>query len=240
VQDILEDTTGAVTEDMKAALGSGLGSHVMAGMKCPNANHVLQCALTQLRQRDSQFIVDELLVDVRRPAKNKYGIRVLQRCLEFGGPEKSNELAEALLAHTFELCTNEWGIYIMGHLMEHGTQDHRTRLTRILLSTLFELVQNKYAPYVMQKVLTDGGVQNRHDMLEAFIGNSSLLVNLAGDRFGYETAVYVLQMASHQDKVALLGQLSGMSEQLCKSRYGKKLNTLVKEQLVELAIHPMN
>merc|ERR1711924_147417 len=66
VQDVLEDTTGAVTEDMKAFLVSQLASHVMAGMKCPNANHVLQCILTQLRQTDSQFIVDELLVDVRR------------------------------------------------------------------------------------------------------------------------------------------------------------------------------
>merc|ERR1719502_2633723 len=62
VQAILEDTTGAVTEDKKAFLISLLASHVMPLMKCPYANHVLQCALKQGRQANIQFIVDELLV----------------------------------------------------------------------------------------------------------------------------------------------------------------------------------
>merc|ERR1719271_1153367 len=116
--------------------------------------------------------------------------------------------------------------------MEHGTEDHRTRLTHIVRGKLSDLAQNKYAPYVMQKVLTYGGVENRNAVLEALIGNPILPVILAGDRFGLDLAEYVLQTVSPQDKVEVLGQLSGMSEPLCKSRYGKKL--------VELAVRPMN
>merc|ERR1712054_7941 len=216
VQDALK-AEGA--DEVKAALIAKLETFVAAAWKCPNAHHVLQCALQVGRMSDTRFIIDEMLPDVLKSARHKYGCRVHQRILEHGEPRKVAELVEALLSHADVLCRDENGKYVMEKIMEHEAnvqKEHKSRLVQILLGNWFDLIEDENAPTVIQKVLEFGTLEQFSDMLEAFSARPESLYIMSSTRFGYNAAEAFLKRARPQDKEALLKELDATSQSWVK------------------------
>merc|ERR1719162_532193 len=121
VQRELED---AKTDHGRAVLAKELHGHVWEAIKCPNANHVLQKCIVNMRPQTSQFIIDEIMEmpgGVVKVARHTYGCRIAQRLLEHSPSTQVKELVENLLEHTVELSMHSFGNFVMQHLLEHGT-----------------------------------------------------------------------------------------------------------------------
>jgi hypothetical protein len=219
--------------------------NVMEAMANPNANHVLNCILElqciPAEHKPSRLltlellvdgIIDELLVDVRKPAEHKYGIRVLQRCIRFGKPGSAKvcELVKALLDHAADLCTHEYGHYVMEEIMKASSVDERgrpinqsvgseqkVRLAQFLLANLSALAKDQNFPAVnrmIKEALTKGNAEQRNDILKAFTANACLLTVMSSDHFGYGAAKFFLQqVATPQVKLEVLNQLLATSSE---------------------------
>jgi hypothetical protein len=247
IQSMLKDDN--VTADVKSALVSDFRDHVWAAMRSRHANHVLTCALGNLPPSETRFIVDEMLQGVNKAAKHQFGIRVLQRILEFGEAEKAEILVDCLFADAVELCKHEYGIRIMQHLTEHAPKGsllhvQSGRLARILLENLSDFATDRWAPAVILKILTTGGLEARDAMIQAFLSTPDLLATMACEPkrgFGYEAAEEALKQANPDDKWVVLQEFSGKEQSECfekSGRYGKRFRKLIQELKAKLESDP--
>jgi len=232
VQEALAD---AVSDDERLALASELHTHVREAIKCPNANHVLQKCIDNLRPHDSQFVINEILQGgsgaVVRVAKHRYGCRVLQRLFEHCSSGQMQSLAEELIGDGVNLATHSFGNYVLQHLYEHGSESQVLMLSKVLAAHVASVAPHSHGCTVLHKAFDHAGEEARMTLAKALLAQPALLVGMACSRHGHASVSLALQtVEASQRRTSILALLENTGK-LMASRYGRVLCRHLKESL---------
>lgn len=229
IQQVLEEAT---SDDERLQVAYGLRTHVWEALRCPNAHHVLQKCINEMRPRDYQFIVDEILERgqgaVLKVARHQYGCRVLQRLLEHGNAER---IVEELLAGAVEICTHMYAQFVLQHLCEHGTAYQVNTLTQLLAENIAAAGAHSYGCAVLNKAFDHSGSEARTCLAHALLKQPELLVGMSSSRYGHVTVHSALEAAETSQRAEALTKLMARQDALTRSRYGRVLNKLLDKFL---------
>lgn len=197
-------------------------SYVLTCITDQNGNHVIQkcievmsakakeaeyasgnSSLAKSMTHRIQFIVDEVLGNVRQLCCHPYGCRVLQRMLEHCvETQKSATLDEIQRCHK-ALLDDQYGNYVIQHVLQYGRESDRDSLLNIIVQNdLLKLSRQKFASNVVEKLLKYGNSNQRNTIVREMLhyvehagpegsGGSSVLLLMVRDAY----ANYVVQTA---------------------------------------------
>mmetsp|Transcript_44031 Transcript_44031/g.90945 ORF Transcript_44031/g.90945 Transcript_44031/m.90945 type:complete len:455 (+) Transcript_44031:46-1410(+) len=138
-----------------AAIAAELSGHILEAIKHPEANYVVQKAITQLSVGGSRFIVEEMLGSAVAVAKNRMGCRIFCRLLEFCSTNpKVGHLVDELLADISELCCHSFAHHVIQSVLEHGEERHKHVIAQTLVADVVRFAQHKNTSYLIEKVMT--------------------------------------------------------------------------------------
>jgi len=231
VQQALEE---AASDEERLALVAELHTHVLAALRCPNANHVIQKCIGTLSPARLQFIIDEISGHAAKVAQHKYGCRILQRLLEHCPPEQVCGLLNELLKDALELSVHTYGSYVMKHVLEHGDESHASTLTFVLAEHVSIVCEHSFGCAVLVDALSYASLDARVALANALLLKPDVLAWMARSRHGQLTVKLALQLAEKAlptQRQAALSLLVGQREMLDRSRYGRALSKYVVECL---------
>mmetsp|Transcript_63802 Transcript_63802/g.152465 ORF Transcript_63802/g.152465 Transcript_63802/m.152465 type:complete len:461 (-) Transcript_63802:126-1508(-) len=140
-----------------AAIAAELSGHILEAIKHPEANYVVQKAITQLSVGGSGFIVEEIMGSAIAVAKNRMGCRIFCRLLEFCSTNpKVGYLVDELLhvADVAELCCHSFAHHVIQSILEHGEERHKHVIAQTLVADVVRFAQHKNTSYLIEKVMT--------------------------------------------------------------------------------------
>ena len=136
-------------------LAGELSGHVLEAIKHPEANYVVQKAITQLSVGGSSFIVQEIQGSAVAVAKNRMGCRIFCRLLEFCSTNpKVGHLVDELLVDVSDLCCHSFAHHVIQSILEHGEERHIHIIAQTLIADVVRFAQHKNTSYLIEKVLT--------------------------------------------------------------------------------------
>ena len=117
-----------------------------------------------------QFIVDDVLSNVKTLCCHPYGCRVLQRmlehCVDF---QKSASLDQIQLCHK-ALMDDQYGNYVIQHVLQYGRESDRDSLLQIIVENdLLKLSRQKFASNVVEKLLKYGNSNQRNTIVREML-----------------------------------------------------------------------
>jgi pumilio RNA-binding family len=166
-----------------------LDSCVLTCIQDQNGNHVMQKIIevmsrkaTEVEERTGdhnlstsmavgmQFIVNDVLANVRTLCCHPYGCRVLQRmlehCVEF---QKVATLDEIRHCHK-ALLDDQYGNYVIQHVLQYGRESDRDSLLNIVVNNdLLKLSRQKFASNVVEKLLKYGNSNQRNAIVREML-----------------------------------------------------------------------
>jgi hypothetical protein len=124
----------------------------------------------QFLEGQIDFIIDDVLNNVRSLSCHPYGCRVLQRILEHcPEPTRSLALDEIKKFHK-ALLDDQFGNYVIQHVLQFGRPTDRDSLLDIILANgLLILSRQKFASNVVEKLLKYGNSDQRSRVVEEML-----------------------------------------------------------------------
>jgi pumilio RNA-binding family len=162
--------------------------NVLSCIHDQNGNHVIQKCIevmsakatkAQLNGNESEskffegqidFIIDDVLNNVRSLACHPYGCRVLQRILEHCPEPKKSRALDQIKNHHKALLDDQFGNYVIQHVLQYGRSTDRDSLLDIIVaSSLLILARQKFASNVLEKLLKYGNSDQRSRVVEEML-----------------------------------------------------------------------
>mmetsp|Transcript_5970 Transcript_5970/g.13564 ORF Transcript_5970/g.13564 Transcript_5970/m.13564 type:complete len:875 (-) Transcript_5970:281-2905(-) len=226
-------------------------SYVLTCIQDQNGNHVMQkcievmsvkakeaeartgeAGLSNAMSGRIQFIVDDVLANVKTLCCHPYGCRVLQRMLEHCVAfQKMVTLDEIQLCHK-ALLDDQYGNYVIQHVLQYGRESDRDSLLSIIVANdLLKLSRQKFASNVVEKLLKYGNSNQRNTIVREMLKvvnegetGSSVLLLMVRDAY----ANYVVQTAidvvpEGNEKRLLLEELKANEVQLRNYTFAKHI-----------------
>lgn len=192
---VVQDKILQSDDALLQCLAKGMEDHVWDAIKCPNANHVLQAFIKQMRQDHMGWIVRKIRAAVGEggtigASKHRFGCRVIQRLLQYGSPEMIKGLAAELLDNeALSLCLHKYGNYVMRAVLQHAAPDDVTKLLSTLLQSIFEVGADNNGVAVVCAAIESPSVNGKgsDDLARAILGSADLLAALSKTRHGNVT-----------------------------------------------------
>jgi len=199
--------TCAQDRDLQVTLAAELKGHVWEAIRCPHANHVLQCCITALPLEASQFILYEVLQRgpgaATQVACHRFGCRVLERVLEGYSHAQLRPLVEEVIAEAVTLGRHTYGNYVLQHALKYGPPDQRQRLYEILDCHLPTLAPDSYGSAVLVRALSTGEVSTRRALARHAAAMPGLVPAMARSRHGPAAMRIVLQLLPADEAMAV-------------------------------------
>ena len=223
------------------------GSYVLTCIQDQNGNHVMQKCIEvmSIKAKEAeartgeaglavamagkiQFIVDDVLANVKTLCCHPYGCRVLQRmlehCVEF---QKTATLDKIQLCHK-ALLDDQYGNYVIQHVLQYGREVDRDSLLNIIVENdLLKLSRQKFASNVVEKLLKYGNSNQRNaivrEMLKVVseggtsqegVGSSVLLLMVRDAYANYVVQTAIDVVPEGREKQLLLEELKANEVQL--------------------------
>lgn len=231
-------------------------SYVLTCIQDQNGNHVMQKAIevmsVKAKQAEArageaglsmsmagrvQFIVDDVLGNVRTLCCHPYGCRVLQRmlehCVDF---QKTATLDQIQLCHK-ALLDDQYGNYVIQHVLQYGRESDRDSLLKIIVENdLLKLSRQKFASNVVEKLLKYGNSNQRNaivrEMLRVVseggtsqegVGSSVLLLMVRDAYANYVVQTAIDVVPEGNEKRMLLEELKANEVQLRNYTFAKHI-----------------
>jgi len=228
-------------------------SYVLMCIKDQNGNHVMQKCIEvmSLQAKDAefmsndiglsssmsqriQFIVDDVLVNVKSLCCHPYGCRVLQRMLEHCvESQKAATLDEIQLCHK-ALLDDQYGNYVIQHVLQYGRESDRDSLLKIIVENdLLKLSRQKFASNVVEKLLKYGNSNQRNAIVREMlklgyegqdgVGSSVLLLMVRDAYANYVVQTAIDVVPEGKEKRMLLEELKAHEVQLRNYTFAKHI-----------------
>ena len=162
--------------------------HVLSCIHDQNGNHVIQKCIevmsakatkAQLSGDESEakffegqidFIIDDVLNNVRSLSCHPYGCRVLQRILEHCPEPKRSRALDEIKKYHEALLDDQFGNYVIQHVLQYGRSTDRDSLLEIIVARgLLILSRQKFASNVVEKLLKYGNTDQRSRVVEEML-----------------------------------------------------------------------
>ncbi|KAL9190810.1 hypothetical protein ACHAXT_000516 [Thalassiosira profunda] len=221
--------------------------YVLTCIQDQNGNHVMQKCIEvmSIRAKEAearigeagladrmagkvQFIVDDVLNNVKQLCCHPYGCRVLQRMLEHCVPfQKTATLDKIQLVHQ-ALLDDQYGNYVIQHVLQYGRESDRDSLLKIIIENdLLKLSRQKFASNVVEKLLKYGNSNQRNaivrEMLKEGVGSSVLLLMVRDAYANYVVQTTIDVVPEGHEKRMLLEELKANEVQLRNYTFAKHI-----------------
>lgn len=231
-------------------------SYVLTCIQDQNGNHVMQKCIEVMSVKAKeaeartgeaglavsmaqriQFIVDDVLANVKTLCCHPYGCRVLQRMLEHCVEvQKAATLDKIQLCHK-ALLDDQYGNYVIQHVLQYGRESDRDSLLQIIVDNdLLKLSRQKFASNVVEKLLKYGNSNQRNaivrEMLKVVseggtsqegVGSSVLLLMVRDAYANYVVQTAIDVVPEGNEKRMLLEELRANEVQLRNYTFAKHI-----------------
>lgn len=215
VQELFDEAA----DDERRALAAELVGHVWEAAQCPQANFVLQKAVTVMRSEDVQFIIDEL--PAARAAKHKTACRVVQRLIEQCPPEQLTRMLCSIEEDFSNVARSPYGNYVVQRMIEYGAQDQRLRVMHLVVQDVKGLSADPFGSAVLSGALVKGPASGQALLARALVQEPGLLAFLACTRHGSTSVLKALQVLTPKERAEAQTALSEHAPVLMASRFGR-------------------
>lgn len=122
-------------------------------------------------------------------SSHAYGCRVIQRCLEYCGPEDKSAIMAELHEGVASLVSDQYGNYVVQHVVEHGSPADQAAVLEIVRKDLGNFSKHKFASNVVEKCLESADEQWRSAVIHKLVevvrhDGDSMLLDLIKDSYG--------------------------------------------------------
>jgi len=184
-----------------------------------------------------QFIVDDVLANVKTLCCHPYGCRVLQRMLEHCVDyQKTATLDKIQLCHK-ALLDDQYGNYVIQHVLQYGRESDRDSLLKIIVENdLLKLSRQKFASNVVEKLLKYGNSHQRNTIVRQMlrvvtegetsqegVGSSVLLLMVRDAYANYVVQTAIDVVPEGNEKRMLLEELKANEVQLRNYTFAKHI-----------------
>mmetsp|Transcript_11132 Transcript_11132/g.24127 ORF Transcript_11132/g.24127 Transcript_11132/m.24127 type:complete len:897 (-) Transcript_11132:327-3017(-) len=231
-------------------------SYVLTCIQDQNGNHVMQKCIEvmSVKAKDAearsgevglsismaqriQFIVDDVLANVKTLCCHPYGCRVLQRMLEHCVDyQKTATLDKIQLCHK-ALLDDQYGNYVIQHVLQYGRESDRDSLLKIIVENdLLKLSRQKFASNVVEKLLKYGNSYQRNTIVRQMlrvvtegetsqegVGSSVLLLMVRDAYANYVVQTAIDVVPEGNEKRMLLEELKANEVQLRNYTFAKHI-----------------
>eukprot|EP00434_Breviolum_minutum_P013678 symbB.v1.2.012057.t1/scaffold824.1/size159532/8 len=224
------------------AIAAELQGHVKEATESPHANYVLQKVIEQMSATTSSFIAEELLLNVQRFARHRFGCRIVCRLVEHCSSEDLKAVKGEGPTGPHQLHIRKKGSIVIrtGHFLgPMYQQDSTHKLIETLLEDpeeALDLCKHNFGHHVVQSILEHGDA--RHKEMIAEVLRHDLLANAS-----HRSSSYVVEAAllhcSAKDQESLVQFLvqPGVVAELAKADFGVfVVRTLLKHPFVDAQV----
>ncbi|ODQ78607.1 hypothetical protein BABINDRAFT_172319 [Babjeviella inositovora NRRL Y-12698] len=215
-------------------------------IKDQNGNHVIQKSIEAVRPfHKVSFILASVKGQIYHLSTHPYGCRVIQRLLEFSGPEDQEAILAELHKFTFYLIQDQYGNYVIQHILEKGDEQRRQEIFLVVNSAVVNLSKHKFASNVVEKCIVYGDAQQRSAILVEVLRNNNDITNtdiiepnsalalMMKDQFANYVVQKLVEVTRGDKKKLLIAKIKLYLKQISKSSFGKHLASI--EKLILLA-----
>ena len=166
-----------------------LDSCVLTCIQDQNGNHVMQKIIEVISVKANQvegisgdyglansmamriqFIVDDVLSNVKALCCHPYGCRVLQRMLEHCVLFQKSATLDGIRHCHKALLDDQYGNYVIQHVLQYGRESDRDSLLNIVVENdLLKLSRQKFASNVVEKLLKYGNSNQRNKIVREML-----------------------------------------------------------------------
>mmetsp|Transcript_136268 Transcript_136268/g.339807 ORF Transcript_136268/g.339807 Transcript_136268/m.339807 type:complete len:430 (+) Transcript_136268:52-1341(+) len=215
------------SEDQKAFIAEFRG-HVAEGLRCPNANYLLQKVISSCDHDLLWPIINEITGkghrSVAHVACHKYGCRIIQRLIEHCPGEQMRSLVEILFEEFLDISRHAYGNFVVQNLLQHLAQDQRSRLVELVEKHVLELASHQHGCAVLGAALEHGDLADKCRLAEMVLEDSDQVSFMAGTKHGRSIITNLLHALDGTGCRRLLALLEGnlkLEEVLqCRSEEG--------------------
>ncbi|KAK7024214.1 hypothetical protein VNI00_016522, partial [Paramarasmius palmivorus] len=184
-----------ILPDQRLRFYAELHLHVEVCMRNPYGNFVIEKFLAYVPPQELEFL-KTIQISAFQLAKDRFGCRVVLKCLELIPREAIDPLFDVIHQKTMALMLDKYGNYIIQFLLRSGSPQDKSKLITKIEGNVVELSCHKYSSNVMETLLvsTDSATRSnliRELLVSAHSTDQSPVYLLAGHRYGN----YVLQRA---------------------------------------------
>ena len=169
------------------AIAAELQGHVKEATESPHANYVLQKVIEQMSATTSSFIAEELLLNVQRFARHRFGCRIVCRLVEHCSSEDStHKLIETWLEdpeEALDLCKHNFGHHVVQSILEHGDVRHKEMIAEVLRHDLLANASHRSSSYVVEAALLHCSAKDQESLVQ-FLVQPGVVAELAKADFG--------------------------------------------------------
>jgi len=234
--------------------------NVLSCIHDQNGNHVIQKCIEVMGEKSKKasetgdpyqakffeaevdFIVDDVLNNVRSLSCHPYGCRVLQRILEHCPEHKKNEALDEIKRYHGDLIEDQYGNYVIQHVLQYGRSSDRDSVLDIVVeSGLLMLSRQKFASNVVEKLLKFGNPKQRSGIVREMLkhvdeqtgqpvpndaqGTSVVLLMVKDAYANYVVQTTLDVVVDASEKQSLMEELNSHSAELKNYTFAKHIVT---------------
>jgi mRNA-binding protein PUF3 len=188
-----------------------LEKDVLKTVQDQNGNHVIQKVVERVPFEHMHVIVEAFKGNIGRLAVNSYGCRVIQRLLEKVPEPQRRFIMTELQAEGPVLIKDSYGNYVTQHVIEHGLSEDRAKTVAVIKTNFLGFSRHKFASNVVERCLTCGNDEQRRELVDAAIANTtageSTLMTLLKDGYGNYVIQKLLETLNREDYDRLVAAL---------------------------------
>lgn len=183
-----------------------------------------------------QFVVDDVLANVRTLCCHPYGCRVLQRMLEHCVEFQKMATLDRIQGCHRELLDDMYANYVIQHILQYGRDSDRDSLLKIIVENdLLKLSRQKFASNVIEKLLKYGNAYQRNTIVREMlkvanegtsqegVGSTVLLLMVRDAYANYVVQTAIDVVPEGQEKRMLLDELKANEVQLRNYTFAKHI-----------------
>eukprot|EP01086_Lenisia_limosa_P008610 TRINITY_DN3050_c0_g1_i1.p1 TRINITY_DN3050_c0_g1~~TRINITY_DN3050_c0_g1_i1.p1 ORF type:complete len:468 (+),score=78.06 TRINITY_DN3050_c0_g1_i1:150-1553(+) len=233
---VIQSAVKVLKRDIRTKIVQEFHGNILTVVVDQHANHCVQRIIQMAHDTEDpqmmQFIVDEMIPDIKSLSVHSYSCRVLQRLLEFSSIGQLRQLAAPLLNDLDDLCTNSYGNYIVQHMLEFCRFGPHSEIQTYLLSNVIQFSKDKFASHIVEKAVSLGGKAFKHAVVAAFVERPIELKSIICDQFGNFLIAHILNDVKEEEECVymLVSAVSSFVESLRQDQFGKYVIALMERQ----------
>ena len=188
--------------------------------KSPYGNHSIQKFLEMAQSYEySNFIYNYIYNNFLDITNSKYGVCVVQKCVNEGNEKQRNKLYELILNNFNNIIKNEFGNYLIQYiLINTKTEKKFKEILPIILEieeNMIDLCQSKYSANAIEKSFEYSENIIRDHILDSLIkNNSENIIDILLDKYGIYVIQKALKLKNSEHKNKLLEIINNKEKEL--------------------------
>merc|ERR1719272_865954 len=209
-------------EDTVVDMANELKGHMIAAMKDPHANHVVQKMIDFLPPSRTAFVIEEIRGCAVEIARHRHGCRALCRLVQRQSHASMVGIIDELLPEIAEMSRHTYAHYVVEAILDNGSPDHLRTIAMALRSNLGRNAKHRTGTHVIEKALLRCEADDCDAMMLELFHDASAIISLVESQFGCHVAKSLLRKPGSHVRQAL-GFLEEAKPFLEKTKYGRRL-----------------